>query len=178
MDHDLTGLFQHGNVSFETRHIKCLAAQLFRGLAFLHHKHIMHRDIKGANILVNRLGQLKIADFGLARAKQTDRYTGRIARDYDYTNRVVTLWYRAPELLLGEQRYSYGVDVWAAGCIFLEFYTKQPVFRGNTEVDQSELIWRVCGSPTSATWPEGMALPWYKLLRPKDFPRKIDSTFK
>lgn len=108
MDHDLTGVLSQTQFSFEDAHLKSLCHQMLAGLAYLHHKGVIHRDIKGSNILLNNRGELKLADFGLARF-----YHKR--RRVDYTNRVITLWYRPPELLFGATVYGPEVDMWSAG---------------------------------------------------------------
>lgn len=87
----------------------------------------MHRDIKAANILVNNKGVLKLADFGLANIV-TPRNKNQL------TSRVVTLWYRAPELLMGSTSYSVSVDLWSVGCVFAEILTGRPLLKGRTEV--------------------------------------------
>lgn len=114
MDHDLAGLLHSKQHRFEEPQIKCLARQMLGGLAFLHSRKILHRDIKAANILLNEKLQLKLADFGLA------RYLGdpalKEAKEPDcMTNRVVTLWYRAPELCMGSTNYGPEIDIWSAG---------------------------------------------------------------
>lgn len=108
MDHDLTGVLSQTQFSFSSAHLKSLCAQMLSGLAYLHQKGVIHRDMKGSNILLNNHGVLKLADFGLARF-----YSKR--RRSDYTNRVITLWYRPPELLLGATVYGPEVDMWSAG---------------------------------------------------------------
>ena len=108
MDHDLTGILSQSQFSFSPAHLKSLCHQMLAGLAYLHHKGVIHRDIKGSNILLNNRGELKLADFGLARFYQKRRRT-------DYTNRVITLWYRSPELLFGATEYGPEVDMWSAG---------------------------------------------------------------
>ncbi len=112
MDHDLTGILSQSQFTFSNSHLKSLCYQMFAGLAYLHHKGVVHRDIKGSNILVNNRGELKLADFGLARFYQKRRRA-------DYTNRVITLWYRPPELLFGATEYGPEVDIWSAGCVSL-----------------------------------------------------------
>jgi len=108
MDHDLTGVLAQPNLRFSPANLKSLNYQMLSGLAYLHDQGILHRDMKGSNILLNAAGELKLADFGLARAYSKHK------RD-DYTNRVITLWYRGPELLLGETVYGPEVDMWSAG---------------------------------------------------------------
>lgn len=108
MDHDLTGILSQTQFEFTAAHLKSLCHQMLAGLAYLHHKGVIHRDIKGSNILINNRGELKLGDFGLARFYQKRRRT-------DYTNRVITLWYRPPELLFGATVYGPEVDMWSAG---------------------------------------------------------------
>lgn len=108
MDHDLTGVLSQTQFIFSDAHLKSFCQQLLHGLAYLHRKGVIHRDIKGSNILINNRGELKLGDFGLARFYQKRRRS-------DYTNRVITLWYRPPELLLGTTVYGPEVDMWSAG---------------------------------------------------------------
>lgn len=115
-------------------HFQCFLKQLVDGLQFCHCRRVIHRDLKPQNLLVSRTGALKIADFGLARA------FGIPFRAY--THEVVTLWYRAPEVLLGAHKYSTGVDVWSVACIFYEMLTKKPLFHGDSEIDQIFRIFR------------------------------------
>jgi CTD kinase subunit alpha len=161
MDHDLTGILSQTQFTFTNGQLKSLCEQMLRGLAYLHHKGVIHRDIKGSNILVNARGELKLADFGLARFYQK-------RRKVDYTNRVITLWYRPPELLFGATVYGAEVDMWSAGCIMLELYTKKPIFQGNDEIHQLDTIHRVLGTLTPERWPGVANLPWYELVRPRE----------
>lgn len=108
--------------------------QLMKGLHYAHHNNILHRDLKAANLLVSNNGYLKIADWGLSR---NWRKGGR------YTTRVVTLWYRAPELLLGQKYYDEKVDLWAVGCIFAELLGKKCILPGDNEMQQLKLIFEV-----------------------------------
>lgn len=160
MDHDLTGILNHPTFRLELCHIKHLAKQFFEGLEYLHHRGVLHRDIKGSNILLNNDGQLKIADFGLARF-----YTKASKKQLDYTNRIITLWYRPPEILLGATAYGPAVDIWSAACVFVELFTRQPVFTGKTEIDQLDTIYNVMGTPSEKIWPGLKEMPWYGLLR-------------
>ncbi|KAH9006845.1 Pkinase-domain-containing protein, partial [Lactarius hatsudake] len=161
MDHDLTGVLSQSQFTFADAHLKSLCEQMLAGLAYLHHKGIIHRDIKGSNILVNNRGELKLADFGLARFYHKRRRS-------DYTNRVITLWYRPPELLFGTTVYGPEVDMWSAGCIMLELFTKRPIFQGNDEIHQLEFIFKILGTPTQERWPGVSKLPWYELVKPKE----------
>ncbi|KAF9086116.1 kinase subunit of RNA polymerase II carboxy-terminal domain kinase I, partial [Mortierella sp. GBA35] len=158
MDYDLTGILSHPHLKFQPKHVKCLMKQLLEGLGFLHHKGVLHRDIKGSNLLVNKLGELKLADFGLARVFQK-----KMKRDY--TNRVITLWYRPPELILGATGYGPEVDMWSAGCIMVELFTRRPIFQGNNEITQLENIWKTMGTPQKESWPGVDQLPWYELIK-------------
>ncbi|KAK8853073.1 hypothetical protein IAR55_003774 [Kwoniella newhampshirensis] len=168
MDHDLTGLLAHPTLQLSPANIKSLNYQMLSGLAYLHDRGILHRDMKGSNILLNSSGELKLADFGLARM-----YSKR-HRD-DYTNRVITLWYRSPELLLGETVYGPEVDMWSAGCIMLELSTSKPIFQGSDEIHQLEVIYSIMGTPREEEWPEVKELPWYDLVKPKE---KVESKFR
>ena len=116
-EHDLAGLLSNVNVKFSMGEIKKVMQQLLNSLFFIHSQKILHRDMKAANILITKNGVLKLADFGLARAISSNNKPGHTNR---YTNRVVTLWYRPPELLLGERNYGSPVDLWGAGCIMAE----------------------------------------------------------
>jgi CTD kinase subunit alpha len=157
--HDLVGVLQQTQFQLLAEHLKALSQQMLRGLAYLHLKGIIHRDLKASNILVNSEGQLKLADFGLARF-----YHKR--HQADYTNRVITLWYRPPELLYGATVYGPEVDIWSAGCIFLELFVKKPTFQGNDEIHQLEVIFRILGTPTEERWPALSSLPWYEIVKP------------
>ncbi|ADV24133.1 CMGC/CDK/CRK7 protein kinase [Cryptococcus gattii Ru294] len=168
MEFDLTGLLAHPEIKFSSANIKSLSHQMLSGLSYLHHQSILHRDMKGSNILVNSRGELKLADFGLARVYAKKRRE-------DYTNRVITLWYRSPELLMGETIYGPEVDMWSAGCIILELYTTKPIFQGSDELNQLEVIYALLGTPTEAEWPSVKELPWYELVKPKE---EIGSKFR
>jgi CTD kinase subunit alpha len=160
LSHDLTGLLNHPTFKLEPAHKKHLAKQLFEGLDYLHRRGVLHRDIKAANILVSDKGLLKIADFGLARF-----YAKR--RQLDYTNRVITIWYRSPELLLGETQYGPAVDIWSAACVLVEIFTRHAIFPGDGgEISQLEKIYAVLGTPNKADWPGLVDMAWFELLRP------------
>lgn len=126
--------------------IKSFLYQLLKGVAYCHSKLVLHRDLKPQNLLISRQGQLKIADFGLARP------FGAPVRSY--SPEVVTLWYRSPDVLLGSKFYSTSIDMWSVGCIFAEMVTGEPLASGNTPFDQLLKIQKVLGTPSLAEWPE------------------------
>ncbi|KAK0099619.1 hypothetical protein ONS96_008119 [Cadophora gregata f. sp. sojae] len=157
LEHDLKTLLEEMPEPFLTSEIKTLLLQLTRGVSYLHNTWILHRDLKTSNLLLNNRGQLKIADFGMA------RYFG--APSPKLTQLVVTLWYRAPELLLGTERYGTAVDMWSVGCIFGELLTKEPLLQGKNEVDELSRIFELCGIPTDETWPGFKRLPNARSLK-------------
>lgn len=106
-------------------------------------------------------GEVKLADFGLARLYNADD------TERPYTNKVITLWYRPPELLLGEERYGPSIDVWSCGCILGELFLKKPLFQANAELAQLDMISKMCGTPTPAVWPLVIKLPLFHTLKPK-----------
>ncbi|KAI8659565.1 Protein kinase domain-containing protein [Fusarium sp. Ph1] len=160
LSHDLTGLLNHPSFKLDAAQKKHLAKQMFEGLDYLHTRGVLHRDIKAANILVSNEGILKLADFGLARF-----YAKR--HQLDYTNRVITIWYRSPELLLGETKYTAAVDVWSAACVMVEIFARHAIFTGDgTELSQLEKIYNILGTPTLQDWPNLVDMAWFELLRP------------
>ncbi|KAL4910360.1 hypothetical protein BDW74DRAFT_144951 [Aspergillus multicolor] len=157
LEHDLKTLLDEMREPFLPSEIKTLLLQFVSGLDFLHSQWIMHRDLKTSNLLMNNRGELKIADFGMA------RYYGDPPPKL--TQLVVTLWYRSPELLLGAETYGPEVDMWSMGCIFGELLTKEPLLQGKNEVDQVSKIFALTGPPTNQTWPGFRSLPNAKSLR-------------
>jgi len=153
VEHELKVLI--GKHSFSVAEMKCLLLQLLSGVEHLHDHWVVHRDLKTTNTLLNRSGILKICDFGLA------RHFGEPLRPY--TQRVQSLWYRAPELLLGQRNYTTAVDVWSVGCIFGELLLRKPAFEGKVELHQLGLIFGVTGLPSEESWPECHQLPNWKL---------------
>ncbi|KAJ5340186.1 hypothetical protein N7541_009310 [Penicillium brevicompactum] len=139
--------------------VKKFMAQLVEGIRYCHSRRILHRDLKPQNLLIDRDGNLKLADFGLARAFGVPLRT--------YTHEVVTLWYRCPEILLGGRQYSTGVDMWSIGAIFAEMYTRKPLFPGDSEIDEIFKIFRTLGTPDEALWPDITSFPDYKATFPK-----------
>lgn len=138
--------------------VKKFTLQLIQGVHYCHSHRIIHRDLKPQNLLINKEGNLKLADFGLARA------FGVPLRNY--THEIVTLWYRAPEVLLGSRHYSTGVDMWSVGCIFAEMALRKPLFPGDSEIDEIFKIFRTLGTPSEAVWPGVTQLPDYKATFP------------
>lgn len=133
--------------------VKRFLWQLIRGIAHCHSRRILHRDLKPQNLLIGQDGSLIIADFGLARA------VGIPIRAY--THEVITLWYRAPEILLGSKVYSSPVDLWSIACIFAEMAMGEPLFRGDSEIDQIYRIFRTLGTPKNPIWAGVEQLPDY-----------------
>lgn len=145
MDRDLRSLMKDMNRPFNIAEFKLLMKQLISAVAHLHNNWILHRDLKPSNLLIHK-GILKVGDFGLAR-----EYGSPLNR---YTSNVVTLWYRAPELLLQTGKYSTPIDVWSIGCIFGELLTKRALFEGQTVQQQIKLIFEALGSPDEELWPD------------------------
>ncbi|KAG5540550.1 hypothetical protein RHGRI_020683 [Rhododendron griersonianum] len=151
--------------SKDPRLIKMFLYQILRGIAYCHSHRVLHRDLKPQNLLIDRrTNALKLADFGLARAFGIPVRT--------FTHEVVTLWYRAPEILLGSRHYSTPVDVWSVGCIFAEMVNQRPLFPGDSEIDELFKIFRVLGTPNEDTWPGVTSLPDFKSAFPK-WPSKV-----
>lgn len=145
--------------------VKKYVGQILDAILYCHRRRVLHRDLKPANLLIDRNDTIKVADFGLGRA-----FTLPV---HPYTNVVVTLWYRAPEILMGTSRYSTPVDIWSIGCIFFELATGKPPFRGNSEIEQLFHIFRILGTPTDETWPDVAQLPYFKPTFPVWKPRNL-----
>ncbi|XP_058095401.1 probable serine/threonine-protein kinase At1g54610 [Magnolia sinica] len=171
MEHDLAGLASCPGLKFTEPQVKCYMQQLLRGLDHCHSRNILHRDIKGSNLLIDNSGILKIADFGLASFFDPDRR-------HPLTSRVVTLWYRPPELLLGATDYGVAVDLWSTGCILAELYAGKPIMPGRTEVEQLHKIFKLCGSPAEDYWRKSK-LPHATIFKPQQpYRRCVAETFK
>ncbi|KAE9601395.1 putative protein-serine/threonine kinase CMGC-CDK-PITSLRE family [Lupinus albus] len=154
MEHDLKELMKEKKQPFSIGEIKSMMKQLLEGVKYIHDNWVIHRDLKTSNILLNNEGHLKICDFGLSR-----QYGSPLK---PYTPVVVTLWYRAPELLLGAKEYSTAIDMWSVGCIMAELISKEALFAGKSEVEQLDKIVRTLGTPDEKIWPGLSKLPGSK----------------
>ncbi|XP_050378749.1 protein IMPAIRED IN BABA-INDUCED STERILITY 1 [Argentina anserina] len=171
MEHDVTGLLSNPDIKFSEAQIKCYMKQLLSGLDHCHSRGVMHRDIKGSNLLVNNEGVLKMADFGLANFCDS-------GHRQPLTSRVVTLWYRPPELLLGSTSYGAYIDLWSVGCAFAELLVGKPILQGRTEVEQLHKIFKLCGTPPEEYWKKSK-LPHATLFKPQQpYDSTLLETFK
>uniref|UniRef100_A0A674EQN7 cyclin-dependent kinase n=1 Tax=Salmo trutta TaxID=8032 RepID=A0A674EQN7_SALTR len=145
LDKDLKQYLEDCGNSIHMHNVKLFLFQLLRGLNYCHRRKVLHRDLKPQNLLINDRGELKLADFGLARAKSIPTKT--------YSNEVVTLWYRPPDILLGSTDYSTQIDMWGVGCIFYEMSTGRPLFPGSTVEEELHFIFKLLGTPNETSWP-------------------------
>lgn len=169
LEHDLKTLQEAMHDPFVASEVKTLLRQLVSGVSYLHDNAIMHRDLKTSNILLSNRGTLKLADFGMA------RYIPPSAAPL--TQLVVTLWYRAPELLLGTSSYGCEIDMWSVGCVMGELLLKTPLLPGSNEVDQLSRVFTLCGLPSEKTWPGFYRLPnaaSLKLPREQNAPQRFE----
>lgn len=165
VEHDLKSLMEtmrKKSQVFLPGEVKCLMVQLLRAIHHLHDNWILHRDLKSSNLLLSHNGILKVGDFGLAR-----EYGSPLKA---YTSIVVTLWYRAPELLLGIKEYSTHIDVWSIGCIFGELLHMEPLFPGKSEVDELNRIFKLLGTPSEKSWEGYRSLPGVSKIKFVDYP--------
>eukprot|EP01082_Thalassiosira_pseudonana_P001556 g1599.t1.1.5e174189 g1599 g1599.t1 contig10:2411343-2413464(-) len=175
LEFDLTGIIETPEIKITQDHIKSWSKQLLKGVHYMHTNKIIHRDLKSSNLLINRRGELKIADWGLARS-----WNSEMKR---LTNRVITLWYRPPELLLGCINYSTKIDMWSVGCIIAEMFRRGGLLKGSSEASQLDLIFRVMGHPTTEDWPNiNKMCPLWKNYEPKSsdevLPRRLREELK
>lgn len=168
---DLSQYMERHPGGLDHRNVRLFLFQLLRGLSYCHKRRVLHRDVKPQNLLISEMGELKLADFGLARAKSVPSHT--------YSHEVVTLWYRPPDVLLGSTEYSTSLDMWGVGCIFVEMITGMPTFPGIRDTyDQLDKIFKILGTPTEDSWQGVTHLPGYKLHMLGFFkPRKLGLSF-
>ncbi|EIN08939.1 Pkinase-domain-containing protein [Punctularia strigosozonata HHB-11173 SS5] len=186
MDHDLAGLLENDRVKLSPSQIKLYMKQLLEGTEYMHRNHILHRDMKAANLLIDNEGNLRIADFGLARAfdpqvaLQNPAVVARNGRPpKKYTNCVVTRWYRPPELLLGARHYGGEIDLWGIGCVLGEMFNRQPILAGTSDIDQLDRIWKLCGTPNQHTWPNYDQLPGCEGVKQfQHYPRRVKLVYE
>jgi len=170
LDQDLKNYLDAcGEKGIDDYTIKSFLYQLLQGIAYCHQNHVLHRDLKPQNLLINMEGELKLADFGLAR--------GFGIPVKKYTHEVVTLWYRPPDVLLGSTKYSTQVDIWGVACIFAEMSTGRPLFCGASDPDQLVKIFKIMGTPSVKDWPDLVNLPDYKKIAklPVYKPKKLST---
>uniref|UniRef100_A0A4W3IXJ7 Cyclin-dependent kinase 10 n=1 Tax=Callorhinchus milii TaxID=7868 RepID=A0A4W3IXJ7_CALMI len=144
-EQDLASLLENMQSPFSEAQVKCIILQVLKGLQYLHENFIIHRDLKVSNLLMTDKGCVKIADFGLARTYGVPLKP--------MTPKVVTLWYRAPELLLGTKTQTTAIDMWAVGCILAELLAHKPMLPGSSEIHQIDLIVQLLGTPNENIWP-------------------------
>jgi len=157
MEHDLKGLLDAQRQPFTISEVKCAMQQLLEGVDYLHQHWVLHRDLKTSNVLINNRGELKLCDFGMAR-----QYGSPLK---PYTQLVCTLWYRAPELLLGATTYSTPVDFWSLGCILGELLCRDPLLPGRSELDQIDRMFKLLGTPNERVWPDFPNMPIVRKAR-------------
>ncbi|KAJ8926019.1 hypothetical protein NQ315_009874 [Exocentrus adspersus] len=153
----LAEIIKNTSVSLTLPQIKAYTKMILSGVNYMHQNHVMHRDLKPANLLISGKGILKIADFGLARIYVNEKQ--RV-----YSHQVATRWYRAPELLYGSRSYTPSVDMWSVGCILGEMINGQPLFPGETDIEQLAIVLSTLGTPTEVTWPGLAQLPDYNKI--------------
>lgn len=174
LEYDLTGILETREIRLTQDHIKSWTYQLLNGVHYMHKNKILHRDLKASNLLVNKNGELKIADWGLARSWNKDMKT--------LTKKVITLWYRPPELLLGNGQYSTKIDMWSVGCIIAEMFRRTGFLKGRNEAEQLDLIFQNAGHPTPSDWPDlESTCPYWKNFKPKpgeEIPRQLKTKLK
>lgn len=165
LEYDLRKYIEFSKAGIHAPLLKSYAFQLLCGICYLHSNRIIHRDMKPQNLLINKEGFLKICDFGLARKFNIP--------PRQYTNEVVTLWYRPVELLMHAPIYDIAIDIWGIGCIIAEMVSGSPLFPGDSEIDELHKIFEVLGTPTEETWPGFTKLPGYNGLIPHHEPKDL-----
>jgi cyclin-dependent kinase 2 len=170
LDYDLKNYLGRTGSPLPIKAAKSFLYQILLGVNYCHSNRVIHRDIKPQNVLLGSDGVIKLADFGLARALSMGSEA--------LTHEVITLWYRAPEILLGQKDYSLPVDIWSVGCIFAEMIMKVPIFAGDSEIDQIFKIFQIMGTPTLHTWANGCTLQNYQPTFPMWKPQPLSSIVK
>jgi len=180
LEYDLTGILDTPEIRFTEDHVKSWSQQLLMGVHYMHKQKVIHRDLKASNLLINRKGELKIADLGLARS-----WNSEMKR---LTNKVITLWYRPPELLLGMTQYTPKIDMWSVGCIITEIFRRSGFLKGANEATQLDLIFQVVGHPVSQAgnpndWPDiKQKCPLWKKFQPEAgkpiYPNRLKQALK
>ncbi|ELP94083.1 CDK2, putative [Entamoeba invadens IP1] len=169
-DQDLYQFIANKTQKLNMNEIRPIVYQILEGLAFCHHHEILHRDMKPQNILINQNGSIKLGDFGLARLTTIN--------DKAYTLEVVTLWYRAPEILLGALKYDGSIDIWSTAAIFGELIKQEELFKGRCKIDQLFKIFSQLGTPTEESWPGISSLQYYLRSFPSFRPKEFTSIFR
>jgi len=169
LDQDLRQYLDSVKGLLESTEIKSYMYQLLKGILYCHSNRVLHRDLKPQNLLLDRYGRLKLCDFNLS------RLYGISTRPF--TQEVVTLWYRAPEILLGQTLYSTPVDMWSVGCIFAEMVSKLPLFPGDSEIDQLYRMFRTLGTPNETIWAGVSQLPHYQATFPQFNAQSLSKLF-
>ena len=167
LDHDLKKYLNLNGSPLSPQLVKSYLYQILLAIKYCHSKRILHRDLKPQNLLIDKNGIIKVGDFGLARAFGIPIKT--------LTHEILTLWYRAPEILLGQKEYSTPVDMWSVGLIFFEMAHRKPLFAGDSEIDQIFKIFQMYGTPNEKTWPGITKLPEFKLTFPQFKGKGIES---
>lgn len=172
VDYELKNLLLYHQFQFTEIQIKSIIYQLLTAVEYLHRNWIMHRDIKTSNILITKEGKLKLGDFGLAR-----KFSNPLGK---YTKLVVTLWYRAPELLLYMPTYGNEIDIWSIGCVMGELILNKPLFQGESELDQIDKIFSITGTINNKNWPnwKSVCSSQFSKVQFKEHESQIENMFK
>ncbi|KAF2259172.1 serine/threonine-protein kinase crk1 [Lojkania enalia] len=166
---DLEGLWKNGSISYTSADIKAWSNMLAQAVWFCHENFVLHRDIKGNNVLIAADGTLKLADFGLARSFAEP---GR-----PMTHQVITRFYRPLELLYGARHYGGCVDIWSMGIVIAELVIREFFLPSETDIQQVHMITEIFGTPTEETWPGVSMLPNYLPIGPSGFKHPLGTSY-